>query len=466
MTSSLESHQPKEGLAMVMFQETVQSLKRFIGKSTLGDYARLMVMRMVLTFIMHRGRMSCSAAAGSIGCETVHRGQVTRFLARARWQKEDFNSPLRKELLDLETGQGTYILAFDVTITSQSGEKTENTYYTGKRERKKKGRRYKKFAHKKCHSFTTGLLITPSGIRIPFQKPHYTKEYCIHRNIPYRTTAEKAAEMIRDLSLPPSAKVIVLGDTAYDAKVVRDACDERGYTWIVPANPERVYEGPKGNRPKLRSRTKDWNRLPLKTVRLQMATGKYAVYRRLFKWRIGPKQKPRVYYAYQEKLDVRSIGRVQLVFSTMNSNSEKATSDEIKILMTNDVNLRLRDVIELYSLRWQIELFFKELKSTLGFAQYSFQKFTAVEAWAETALTTVLFLEWERAKHLRDKRLSKKERDWWASQRTHGLCCAFQQQCEEQELKYMSDRLKTPGGIEKLKRLIAAARPKEYRMKG
>ena len=29
--------------------------------------------------------------------------------------------------------------------------------------------------------------------------------------------------------------------------------------------------------------------------------------------------------------------------------------------------------IELYSLRWQIELFFKELKSTLGFAQYSFQ---------------------------------------------------------------------------------------------
>jgi IS4 transposase len=37
----------------------------------------------------------------------------------------------------------------------------------------------------------------------------------------------------------------------------------------------------------------------------------------------------------------------------------------------------------LYSLRWQIELFFKELKSTLGFHQYQFQTFAAVEGWME-----------------------------------------------------------------------------------
>ena len=43
--------------------------------------------------------------------------------------------------------------------------------------------------------------------------------------------------------------------------------------------------------------------------------------------------------------------------------------------MTNDLRLSVCAVIELYSLRWQIELFFKELKSTLGFHQYQFQKF-------------------------------------------------------------------------------------------
>ena len=44
--------------------------------------------------------------------------------------------------------------------------------------------------------------------------------------------------------------MIVLGDTAYDAEVVQQACAARGYTWIVPANPERVDEGATGHRPR------------------------------------------------------------------------------------------------------------------------------------------------------------------------------------------------------------------------
>ena len=71
-----------------------------------------------------------------------------------------------------------------------------------------------------------------------------------------------------------------------------------------------------------------------------------------------------------------SIGEVRLVFSTTEKNLKTATSDDVKILMTaNNQRLSVRDVVELYSLRWQIELFFKELKSTMGFHQYQFQKF-------------------------------------------------------------------------------------------
>ena len=131
--------------------------------------------------------------------------------------------------------------------------------------------------------------------------------------------------------------------------------------------------------------------------------------------------------------------------------------------MTNAVDLSVSEVIEMYSLRWQIELFFKELKSTLGFSQYSFEKFPAVEAWAEIAITTVLFLEHERAKRLCDRRLSKERRRWWESQRLHGLCIAYRQECQGRELKFLSERLKTPGGIAKLKRLLANALPTEYR---
>ncbi|MCA9108078.1 MAG: transposase, partial [Planctomycetales bacterium] len=283
--------------------------------------------------------------------------------------------------------------------------------------------------------FTLGLLITASGIRIPMQIPHLTEEYCQENQRTHLTTAEAAAQMVRTLPLDDDAEVVVLGDTAYESSVVEHACEEKGYTWVFPANPERVFEGPTGQRPKLRSRLKDWTSLSLKTIRLRASTGKYADYRRLSKWRVGPKMKARVYYAYQEKRAVRNVGDVLLVFSTMKPDLQKATPDDVKILLTNATWLSLREVIELYSLRWQIELFFKELKSTLGFAQYSFIDFRAVEAWVKLAITTVLYLEYERIVHIQDRRLSEERRQWWQRQRLHGLCHAVRQQIGTEEIK-------------------------------
>jgi hypothetical protein len=146
-----------------------------------------MVLRMSLTFIARHGRMSCSQAAGSVASEAIHRGELTRFLARPRWQREDFNSPLRDLLLRKESRRGKFIFLLDATLVSQAGKKTQNTYSTGNRGRRPaKGRRYnkKKVVFKKCHSFTFGLLLTPSGIRVPFQVPHYTKDMVIQLTPP------------------------------------------------------------------------------------------------------------------------------------------------------------------------------------------------------------------------------------------------------------------------------------------
>lgn len=455
---------------MIIVQQSSQSLKSFIGKTALSSFAQKMVMRMVLAFLLHRGRMSCSSAAGMIASEPLHRSQVSRFLARPRWQSHNFNDVLREALLEMEACVGgTFIFIVDGSLFSKSGIKTENTYSTGNRKRRpKKGRRYnkKKVRRKRVHNFTFGLLITPSGYRIPYQIPHYTQAYCEKKNLAHKTTAESAAELILSLPLPHNADVIVLGDTAYDAKTVRNACDTRGYKWIVPANAERVYEGERGNRPKLRSRLKDWAGLSLKTIRLRASTGKYAGYRRLSRWRVGPKMKTRTFYAYQEKCEVRSVGGVQLILSTMKQELEKATPDDVKILMTNATDMSVSEVIELYSIRWQIELFFKEIKSTLHAGHYQFEKFSAVQGWMSCVLTTVLYLEQLRARRLKDRRLSKDRRRWWEAQRLHGLREAFIQDCKAAELKYLSKRLETPGGINKMKRLLTNALPKEFRVVG
>ena len=81
----------------------------------------------------------------------------------------------------------------------------------------------------------------------------------------------------------------------------------------------------------------------------------------------------------------------------------------------------------------------------------------------ELALATVLYLEWYRAGQLARRALSEKEKEWWRRQRTHGLCQAIRQTSEQAELKYIADRLETPGGINKLRRLIQNSFAPEYR---
>lgn len=451
---------------MVMFTNSLPGLKGCLRSPGLKDKTKLLLIRVIAAFLLHPGRMSCLRAAGAVRSEARHRAQVSRFLARPRWRKFDFNRMLRQWLLERERLEGEFIFIVDATLVSQSGKKTENTFSTGNRKRRpRKGRRYgkNKHARKNCHSFTMGLLITPSGMRIPFCKPYRTREYCKQHRLEHRTTAEAARDLIRELPLSEEAKVVVLGDTAYDAEVLRDACQDRNYTWIVPCNPERVLAGPKGKRPKVRSLLKDWSKWRRQTHRLTPSQGKYAGYRRLSRYRVGPKVKSRTFYFHRERRRVHSVGEAQLVFSTTKKELKTATPDDLKILMTNALNLPAKDVVELYSLRWQIELFFKELKSTLGFHQYRFEKFEPVEGWVELALTTFLYLEWYRVSQLARRGLSDEEKRWWQHQRTYGLVQAVRSASEQGELSEIAKALETPGGMRRLKRLVRNSFPKEYR---
>jgi len=450
---------------MVMVADFLPGLKRFLGACCLREAALRVVMQMVVAFLLHRGRMSTLQAAGSIRSQVRHRAQIGRMLRRPSFRRLNLNSVLRQALLAKETGKGLFLFIVDATLCGQAGQKTENTYSTGNRQRRPaKGRRYGKNKHvrKSCHSFTMGLLITPSGCRIPFSLPYHTREYCKQKKLKHRTTAEAAAELIRQLPLPEEAEVVVLGDTAYDADVVRQACDDRGYMWIFPCNPERVWAGPKP-RPKVRSLLKDVSSFQWQTVRFFPGQGDYVPYRRLSPYRIGPKAKPRTFYVHQERRGVHSVGNVRLVFSTTKQKLTQATSDDVKILMTNALKFSLKQIVELYCLRWQIELFFKELKSTFGFHQYQFRRFECVESWSELALSAFLYLEHYRAEQIGRRGLTEEEKSWWRPQRTHGLCQAVRLASEESELKYLAARLETPGGIAKLKRLIRASFAPEYR---
>ena len=59
---------------------------------------------------------------------------------------------------------------------------------------------------------------------------------------------------------------------------------------------------------------------------------------------------------------------------------------------------------------------------------------------------TFIYLEWVRARQLKKRSLTDKERAWWQAQRTYGLAGAVRQTAEQKELKLLADALETPSG--------------------
>jgi hypothetical protein len=450
----------------MIMQDALVGIKTFLKAASLPALVRDYVIRLVAAFVVHLGRMSASQMAESIKTDSRHRAQVTRFLARLNWSA-DWTQCLWTATLLLEQERkrgGRWLFIVDQTYCGQQGQKTENTFSRANyRPRPKNSqRRQKKYARRSCHCFVAGLLLTPGGLRLPTFKSYYTETYCKKKEKAYRSQTELAAEMIRELAVPATAAVTVLGDTAFDAQSIRGACDERHYSWIVPVNPERVLAQAKP-RPKVWSLAEGLSAGKFAPVRLMPHQGDYAAQRRVARCRIGPKTKARTFYVHQERQEVHSVGRVLLVFSTRNQPEAGKTVAVQKILMTNDPTLKAAEIVELYDLRWQIELFFKELKSTLGMHHYRFRKFEAAENWVRLCFLTFLYLEWYRARKLRRRDLTKQARQWWHCQRSYGLCRAVRQEAENKELDQLARWTRTPTGLKKLKKSLRAAHPAEYR---
>jgi SRSO17 transposase len=463
---------------MVIMEDSLPGIKRFLKVAGLEETTQLYVTRFVVAFIMHLGRMSAAAASSSVRIDPRHRAQVMRFLLRDRRIQDLSVLPqLVDFLLSFEHRRsGDWLLIIDQTYCTQQGVKTENTFSHGQKVKSGKDRRRrKKTPRRRCHCFVMGLLITPSGLRVPLYLPYYTREYLKIENekrakknlppLPYKKQTELAAELIRTAPIPKKAKAVVLGDNAFDADVFQEACEEKGYSWIVPMNRERVLEQEKSKKPKpkVTSLASDLREEQFATVKLTPGKGDHVAQRRESACRIGRKRKTRTFHVHLKRLTVQSVGEVQVVFSTMITPKAGKPVEIQKVLMTNDLTLSAAEIVELYDLRWQIELFFKELKSTLGFHHYRFRKFNKVERWVTLCLITFLYLEWFRAEQLAKRDLSPEKRQWWSRQRAHGLCTVIRQETEERELVRLASYTKTKGGIRKLKKILRDARPLEQR---
>jgi hypothetical protein len=450
----------------MIFSQSLPGIKSFLRPLHWQGARLTMVLRLIAAFVSHCGRMSASQAAGAICAAALHRANVGRFLGRQRsLERRDLNR-LQWRMLqaELRRRRGEWIFILDQTFVGHQGLHTSNTFSRGNtRPRpKQSSRRQKKTARHACHCFVMGLLITPRGCRLPCFQSYYTRDYCREHGRPYRTQTDIGAELIADLPLPRRIHVTVLGDTAFEAQSIRAACAARGYGWIVPLNPERVLEGPRGKRPKVRSLVRRLRASPLSPVRLVPGQGPYAVQHRVSRCRHGSRNQARTFYVHGERRRIRRLGEVLLVFST----KEKTASQRLKthkLLITSYDTWSPRRVVQCYALRWQIELLFKELKSTLGMHQYQFRDFQKVERFVLACLAAFLYLEWYRQKRLTGRRLTAQQRQRCAAQRSYGLCRQVRHQQELNDVQAILRSCRTKTGLHRLRRQLTQALPLEYR---
>jgi hypothetical protein len=240
----------------MIFADSLPGFKGLLSLLRLPGHFAGHLSSFVAAFVLHTGTLSCTQAATLFHTRRRNVATLTRFLSEIG-HSSDLLVCLRSAtlLLEAELSQpGDYFFLCDGSKKHSQGRYLEDSYSCGntkrtpRKDRQGKGQRKQyKNNPSRCHSFICGLLLTPGGLRLPYWRPYYTQEYCQLSHQPFYTDAQLAAQTILDLELPATAKVIVVGDTAYDAAVVQAACAARGFRWVVPANPERVLQAkPKG----------------------------------------------------------------------------------------------------------------------------------------------------------------------------------------------------------------------------
>jgi hypothetical protein len=425
--------------------------------------------RIILACVLPSRTLTAALIASVMRGQRRHRGNVCRYLRRLPATiAQDWLQDIFGNLLLEEPPGGTWLFLLDQTYCGHQSQRMENSYSTAhrgrrqKHERKNKRKKQKKQQQSYCHCFVFGLLLTPSGLRLPVYLPYYTKEYCEAYGLRYRKQTEIAARLIDQLHVPAKARVVVVGDTAFDAEPILAACQRRHFRWVVSMNNDRRLAKAKP-RPTVLSLASGCTADQYVPVRLTPGQGLHVAQRRAAACRVGSKPKTRTFWVHEERCDVFNVGTARVLFS---SNKDVVVGQKVevqKVLMTNDLERSIEDIIEIYDLRWQIELFFKEMKSILGLADYRFKGFAEVEGWVSGCLLAFLYLEWYRLQMLEESKDKPAERERWRWQRSHGLAQAVQQDVEWEDIRAMLEMCQDPEGLARLQELLRQALPKEYR---
>jgi hypothetical protein len=440
-------------VVMMIFATSLPRFKAFLGDALQKSSDISCCLLFLSTFLLPAARRSVTSAAGSVLEDVRNAGWLLRWLGSSQAPQALLQAAQHRLLMEARCQPNRlHVLAIDSSQHGQQGQHTQNTFSRGNtKSRPKKSQRHQNQVHRRsCHCFVFALLLTPCGLRIPYWLPFYTKEFCEIMGRKHLSQASLAAQLIDEIPLPAHSRVVVVGDTAFEAKQVRRSCARRGWQWVVPLNPERRLAGERDRVP-VRSVSKQLTANEFRQVSFRLDQGDWAKLARVSPQRCQSRKQTRTYWVHHRIAAIHNIGEVALLFSSKQNPTPGGVQVQ-KLLISNAVQASTEELLGWYSLRWQIELFFRECKSELGLCQYKLGPFRRVIGWVNLSVAAYCYLEGYRWQKQREAK--KPERELWQRVRTQGLKEKIRQQVQRNEVQTLLNLAQSSAGQQRLQDLL------------
>lgn len=446
----------------------------------------------VLAFLLAPNRRCLKTVAGTVLGHRCHVATISRRLTNPQWKTRDWYTTLyeglQQEIDRWERGKAKgqrrkWIVAIDTTYHATKSEQMENLIVMSRRKdpRRQTSRQ---------HAFLMGLVLTDRGARLPLpRKSYYTKAYCRKHRRKFRTTVQLTADMLKELRVPDDVDVVVVFDSAFDANTVHRVCRRRGFCAVFPLDPNRVLARTAAqdaawiSGDKVVAWTRSWSRKEFALLELAMDSEEHVFARRRHADNLRVKKTSRRYAVAARRATVSKLGdclivasykenpKVQLLpgqssewwayhkapIAYRKEDRHKPSRWHGKVLACTDATATARQVVEWYEVRWQVELFFRELKSRMQFERYVLMKFEAVERYLDLLLMGLLLLEQQR---LRDMQRDGDEvGEVWVQARTTDRLRMLEVLCQQWNVDYLEERLRTRGGTRRVLRELRRRAP-------
>ena len=443
----------------------IQESRRWSRKVGLSRPLERLLAIFLTGVILGAGKRSLAAIARTL-VYGRYRGQLSRATRNPAFKTRDLHRTALKEFVcelakhaRRRASRPRWIVLVDDVFTLRGGEtKVANGHHTRESKRVKA-----KYTSSKSHTFVQGLLITDDGVRVPLpRRTWHTKKYAKEVGKRYVSKVQLAAVMLRELKtiLDPTIEVVVLADALYDTRTLMNECRRLGFTLIVPVHSYRRFgDVPRLAPVEMRKVYAHGGSLPRSRFKrhvLVRGTEKTVSYRRY-----SPSEKrtsSRVYDVSHEVRNVAGLGGVGVTYSWKRKVAGRRSSkDSLKALVCSRSTMRPELVAELYELRWQIEIFFRDLKSGLGLADYSGQDFNAFERLVDLTLLSFLFLEQRRVRSLQSTVDPKRVGELRAA-RTTDLKLELEAESFRADAAWILTRIETPAGRRRLRRTLGRLR--------